>query len=144
MDEIAPLREGKAHRPVNVLQQVHKTRRFPPQTSNEHIHSAPLNHHLHRIGKIDSPRCPFCPEKDNTVHHYLLDCPQYVRGRHILNNSLRRQTSSIAFFLTSEQAIAPLMRFVNSTERSRPQMYQQTNIYSVSRGNRVMQALQSM
>ncbi|KAG2069798.1 hypothetical protein BDR04DRAFT_1020620 [Suillus decipiens] len=64
-----------------------------------------------------SARCPSCPEKDETIHHYLLDFPQYAHERHILNNSLRRQTTSIAFLLTSEKATAPLVRFVNSTGR---------------------------
>ncbi|KAG2062751.1 hypothetical protein BDR04DRAFT_986504, partial [Suillus decipiens] len=44
----------------------------------------PLNRYLHRLGKTDSTRCPFCPEKNETTHHYLLDCPQYVHERHIL------------------------------------------------------------
>ncbi|KAG2136075.1 uncharacterized protein EDB93DRAFT_1091910 [Suillus bovinus] len=76
-----------------------------------------LNHQLHCIGKIDFPHCLFCPEKDETMHHYLLNCPQYTRERHILNNTLRRQASSIAFLLASKKAIDPLRRFINSTGR---------------------------
>ncbi|KAG2063367.1 hypothetical protein BDR04DRAFT_1038237 [Suillus decipiens] len=70
---------------------------------------APLNHHLHRIGKADSPRSPFFPEKDETTHHFLLDCHQYVHERHIMSNTLRRQAAtSIYFLLTSEKATSPI------------------------------------
>lgn len=37
----------------------------------------PLRKYLHRIGKHRSPHCPFCPGVEETVPHYLLDCPQY-------------------------------------------------------------------
>lgn len=39
----------------------------------------PLNHHLHCIKRSDSPHCPICPGIDETIHHYLFDCPQYNR-----------------------------------------------------------------
>lgn len=70
---------------------------------------APLNQHLHRIGKSQSPHCLTCPDKDETVMHYLLDFTQYVRERHILSNALRRKADSLSFLLNSETAISPLM-----------------------------------
>ncbi|KAG2141960.1 hypothetical protein DEU56DRAFT_885230 [Suillus clintonianus] len=68
-------------------------------------HHLPLNRHLHRLGKSKSPHCPLCPNIDETVHHYLFDCPQYVRERHFLANSLRRQATSISYILTSEKLL---------------------------------------
>lgn len=68
-----------------------------------------LNQHLHRIGKSESPYCPHCPEKIESVLHYLFDCPQYARERHILSNALRRKANSLTHLLTSENAITPLM-----------------------------------
>lgn len=77
----------------------------------------PLNLHLHRIGKSDTPYCPSCPETNETIHHYLFDCPQYAHERHILTNALRRNASSISFILSSIKATKPLMRYINSTGR---------------------------
>ncbi|KAF8592098.1 hypothetical protein K439DRAFT_1325598 [Ramaria rubella] len=34
-----------------------------------------LNKHLATIGAIESPTCPSCKWQDESVHHYLLQCP---------------------------------------------------------------------
>jgi hypothetical protein len=83
-------------------------------------HHLPLNYHLHRIGKSMTPHCPICPDVNETVHHYLFDCPQYAHERHLFANSIRRQATSTAFILTSEKATQPLMQFINKTERFKP------------------------
>ena len=44
---------------------------------------APLNYHLNCIGKRDSPHCQHCVDKEETAHHFLLDCPHYARERHV-------------------------------------------------------------
>lgn len=77
----------------------------------------PLNLHLHRISKSDSPHCPACPDVDETVHHYLFDCPQYAQERHLFANALRRQATSISHILTSDAATKPLMQYINKTGR---------------------------
>jgi ribonuclease HI len=87
------------------------------QLRTRHI---PLNHHLHRIGRRDSPHCPICPGIDETIHHYLFDCPQYAREQHILSNALRCNASSISYLLSSDKATKPLMRFINSSGRLKP------------------------
>ncbi|KAG2061172.1 hypothetical protein BDR06DRAFT_870579, partial [Suillus hirtellus] len=38
-----------------------------------------LNQHLHHIGKHLTPSYPHCPGVNETVTHYILDCPQYHR-----------------------------------------------------------------
>ena len=78
---------------------------------------APLNFHLNRIGKRDSPHCQHCEDKEETAHHFLLDCPLYARERHIMATALRRDASSFSYILTSEEATEHLMRYVNSTGR---------------------------
>ena len=80
----------------------------------------PLNHHLHRIGKSDTPYCAACPGKDETIYHYLFDCPQYARERHILANALRRKATSIGYILTSDKATRPLMQYINGSARFKP------------------------
>ncbi|KAJ3897741.1 hypothetical protein F5879DRAFT_1073916 [Lentinula edodes] len=45
----------------------------------------PLNSHLHRIGKADSPNCPHCDTTGRatieTVKHYITECPAYRKER---------------------------------------------------------------
>jgi ribonuclease HI len=38
-----------------------------------------LNRHLHKIGKSTSPKCPSCPDRDESVHHFLLVCPAHAK-----------------------------------------------------------------
>src|SRR6266481_4554490 len=35
----------------------------------------PLNQFLHQIGKIDSLLCLACASVEETIHHYIFDCP---------------------------------------------------------------------
>ncbi|KAG2052019.1 hypothetical protein BDR06DRAFT_938349 [Suillus hirtellus] len=97
---------------------------LPKRTSSIYIQlrtrHIPLNHHLHRISKSNSPNCPICPGTKETIHHYLFDCPQYRQERHILSNALRRDATSISYILTSEKAIPHLSKFINSTGRFKP------------------------
>ncbi|KAG2335809.1 hypothetical protein BDR05DRAFT_971419, partial [Suillus weaverae] len=80
------------------------------QLRTRHI---PLNHHLHRIKAVESPHCPICPNVNETIHHYLFDCPQYQREHHIFTNTVRRNATSIAYILTSIEALPHLIRYIN-------------------------------
>jgi ribonuclease HI len=82
-----------------------------------HTHHIPLNYHLHRINKSDTSHCPICPGIDETIHHYLFDCPQYRREHHIFANAVRRNATSITHILTSKKTTPHLIRFINSTGR---------------------------
>ncbi|OAX30770.1 hypothetical protein K503DRAFT_666586, partial [Rhizopogon vinicolor AM-OR11-026] len=64
---------------------------------------------LHKMNRVDSPHCSTCPGRNETIYHYLFDCPQYAHERHILSNTLRRQATSISYLLTSDKATKPLM-----------------------------------
>jgi hypothetical protein len=77
-----------------------------------------LNHHLFRIRRSETPSCPHCQGITvETVKHFLLDCPQYVRERHKLRIKLRRNASSLSFLLSSPEAVLPLLKFVHATGR---------------------------
>ncbi|KAG2108753.1 uncharacterized protein F5147DRAFT_836967 [Suillus discolor] len=80
---------------------------------------APLNHHLHRIGKHPTPCCPHCPGTNETVAHYLLDCPHYRGERHILVSALGRKASSMSYLLTEAEAVPHLTRYLNTMGRLR-------------------------
>ncbi|KAG2156408.1 hypothetical protein DEU56DRAFT_695682, partial [Suillus clintonianus] len=83
-------------------------------------HHIPLNKHLHRLTKADSPHCPHCPQAEETIHHYLFACPQYQRERHILSCALGRKSTSLPHLLATPEAIPHLVCFVNATRRLKP------------------------
>ncbi|KAG2129734.1 hypothetical protein DEU56DRAFT_741184 [Suillus clintonianus] len=87
------------------------------QLRTRHI---PLNYHLHRINKSESPHCPTCPGTNETIHHFIFECPQYQRERHIYANATRRNALSITHLLSSEKATPHLLRYINSTGRLKP------------------------
>ena len=47
-----------------------------------------LHRYLHRIGKADSPLCTLCGHGEETVHHYLFDCPTHKHARFALRCKL--------------------------------------------------------
>ena len=78
---------------------------------------APLNKHLHRIGSVASPDCPHCPSVEESIRHFILECPKYRGARHIMGLKLRRDAQDIRFLLSSSKAIEPLMKFIIATQR---------------------------
>ncbi|KAG2346608.1 hypothetical protein BDR05DRAFT_878287, partial [Suillus weaverae] len=77
----------------------------------------PLCCYLHRIKKEPSPHCSHCPGTDETVPHYLLNCPRYRREHHILIQALGRKASSLSFLLSDLEATQHLTQYVNATGR---------------------------
>ncbi|KIN94669.1 hypothetical protein M404DRAFT_83027, partial [Pisolithus tinctorius Marx 270] len=78
----------------------------------------PLNSHLHRFKRSDSPACTQC--KGNyleNVHHYLFQCTRYNRERHVLQNALGRDATSKAFLLSNAKARPHLLKFIATTRR---------------------------
>ncbi|KAG2156411.1 hypothetical protein DEU56DRAFT_700514, partial [Suillus clintonianus] len=82
-----------------------------------HTGHAPLNRHLHRLGKTESPHCAHCPGIEESVHHLLTICPHYQRARHVLIQALGRKATSIPFLLTNEDATPHLVPYINATGR---------------------------
>ena len=48
-----------------------------------------LNHHLHRIGILQSPNCDWCGEEE-TIQHALFRCIRHHSARQEMYQSLRR------------------------------------------------------
>ncbi|KAG2063777.1 hypothetical protein BDR04DRAFT_990697, partial [Suillus decipiens] len=69
----------------------------------------PLHQYLHCIGNVPSPHCPHCPDTDETVLHYLLDCPQYCRECHTLLLAVGHDAMSISFLLSESSATPHLI-----------------------------------
>ncbi|KAI6011373.1 hypothetical protein PISMIDRAFT_79577, partial [Pisolithus microcarpus 441] len=78
----------------------------------------PLNQHLHRINRSDTPLCLQCGEvSPENVHHFLFQCPRYNRERHVLRQTLRRNATSLPYLLANQEAQAEVIRYVNATKR---------------------------
>ena len=75
----------------------------------------PLNKHLHRISKVDSPKCPHCPNATETVLHYLLECPKYTNARHCLRRALHRKARSLPSLLADPKCTKPVLAFIHAT-----------------------------
>lgn len=78
---------------------------------------APLNKHLHRIKCVDSPMCPNCNNKEETVHHYLLMCPTHNLPQRKLLATLGRDACSLSTLLSSKEVLRPLFKYIARTGR---------------------------
>lgn len=81
---------------------------------------APLNLHLHRIGKAESPLCPQCEESRESVNHFLFACPAYARHRDRLSYEIGRDAQSLRGMLGVEENLKHVFAYVNSTQRLKP------------------------
>jgi ribonuclease HI len=77
----------------------------------------PLMAYLHRFEKSDTPTCPACRQRSETVEHYLMYCPSYDHLRHRRNIAFPAAAASIHTLLSSEEAIPHLMSYIRDTER---------------------------
>ena len=79
---------------------------------------APLNKHLHRFKRSDTPNCLQCGDSTpETVHHFLFTCPRYDRERFIMERDVGRKVYHTAYLLSNENAKAHLLRYINETKR---------------------------
>jgi ribonuclease HI len=59
------------------------------------IKHVPLNAYLERFKRVDSARCPVCREAEETVEHFLLECPGYEHERWNLKNEATKLSKTI-------------------------------------------------
>ena len=55
---------------------------------------APLNKHLHRIGKAGLPLCPSCHEHEETIPHFILHCPAHQAIRRLMMDQVPNEERS--------------------------------------------------
>ncbi|KNZ80706.1 hypothetical protein J132_04795 [Termitomyces sp. J132] len=79
----------------------------------------PLNLHLFRIRRAESPVCPHCRGlMVELVRHFILKCPQYCYERHIhLVWPLKRRAESLTYLFSTPNAIKHLLRYTEATKR---------------------------
>ena len=77
----------------------------------------PLAKHLHHIGKNDSPKCPACQQRDETVQHFLLHCPAHEEARQALRNTTGGRNIDLTKLFTTKKTLRALFTFVATTGR---------------------------
>lgn len=77
----------------------------------------PLNYHLHRIKKADSPLCPHCNNKEETVRHFLTECPAYDIERKELQNGCRNYDLPLKVLLATAEGMKATIEYVQHTKR---------------------------
>ena len=87
-----------------------------------HTGKTPLNRHLFEIKIRDSPACDSCSAlgrlEEETVKHYLLDCPAHAAPRRALRGTLgARKASELRFLLSNAKATRAVMAYVDKTQR---------------------------
>lgn len=77
---------------------------------------APLNKHLHRIGKVVRPSCPACNAPEETVTHFVRDCPKYAFERLPLRQAAGRR-DLLKYALSDKKGVKIFMEYIRQTER---------------------------
>ena len=75
----------------------------------------PLAKHLFRISKVPSPVCPSCQSDEESVHHFLFDCPTWWHEHWSMGWMLRPKAKSADHVLNSQKGVEVLLKFVRST-----------------------------
>jgi len=79
---------------------------------------APLNNHLFRFKRSDTPNCLQCGNSTpETVHHLLFACPRYACERFILERDVGRKVYHVAYLLSNAAAKKHFLKFINETKR---------------------------
>ncbi|KAF8875641.1 hypothetical protein BD779DRAFT_1388290, partial [Infundibulicybe gibba] len=79
----------------------------------------PLNKHLHRIKKAESPMCahPQCANTKETATHFILHCPKYREQRHTLLKATKNKARDFYKLLSLKEHLPHLYRYINDTKR---------------------------
>ncbi|KAI0026455.1 hypothetical protein K488DRAFT_66613 [Vararia minispora EC-137] len=77
----------------------------------------PLNQHLHRIGSAETPLCPGCLDGDETVQHFIYECPEYDQARQALRRAAGRAFYSMAYLLSDKKGTRHFLQFLRATGR---------------------------
>jgi hypothetical protein len=80
---------------------------------------APLNKHLHHIGKADSAACPCCHEHEETITHFLLHCPVHRQARILMMAEISDNEQNLAGLFATHKNRKQLLNFVSQTTRFR-------------------------
>lgn len=78
---------------------------------------APLNKHLTKIKVADSPMCPACEQREETVHHYILMCEEYRTQRDALRARTTARMLNLCALLNHPKHVPHLFHYIAETRR---------------------------
>ncbi|KAG1844472.1 hypothetical protein F4604DRAFT_1511289, partial [Suillus subluteus] len=74
-----------------------------------------LNKHLHRIARVPSATCQECHAHKETVHHFLLVCPNFIRQRNALHMEVGPHQLHIKYLLNESRGIRATLKYIVHT-----------------------------
>ncbi|KAI0774616.1 hypothetical protein BD413DRAFT_472502 [Trametes elegans] len=77
----------------------------------------PLAVHLHRINCAESAQCLGCGGGEETVEHFLLQCPRYEAEQRRFLGPWGGPARDMGALLNSMEALKPLFQFIGATWR---------------------------
>jgi len=80
---------------------------------------APINSHLHRIRKVDTPYCPqnSCTNAIEDIHHLFFTCPHYIRARFHLMYIIGIKPFTMPKLFANENIIPHTLTYLNNIGR---------------------------
>ncbi|KZV70474.1 hypothetical protein PENSPDRAFT_561026, partial [Peniophora sp. CONT] len=78
---------------------------------------APLNAHLHRMKCVEAPTCDRCWADDETVTHFVYECPAWTRERRGMKAAAGKAWRSPAYLFGKDKGIKALLAYVRETGR---------------------------
>jgi Reverse transcriptase (RNA-dependent DNA polymerase)/Endonuclease-reverse transcriptase len=76
-----------------------------------------LNNYLARFNKIDSPKCTKCGYEQETVEHFLLECPAHWEARRDLRRKVGVGRMTLGKLLGDEKMVEWTMEYIWKTKR---------------------------
>ena len=80
-----------------------------------HTGHVPLMKYLFHIGKVDSPTCPSCQQGEESMHHFIFNCPTWRYGCWFMGRTLGRFAKLADRVLGTQKGIKELPNFVGCT-----------------------------
>jgi hypothetical protein len=103
---------ARFHKLVTELRRGHSS--LINQLHSNHI---ALNFYLHRIQKHDDPHCEHCPAVQETVRHFLLECPTHREARRRTLDPLGRNSRSIPYLLSTLKGVKAVVQYAAIMKR---------------------------
>jgi ribonuclease HI len=79
-----------------------------------------LNRHLYQLSLTDKPTCPHCPHEEETVRHFLIECPYYWKARQPIRLLLRRDFHKMTAWLANTKSRQLVLNYIANTKRFEP------------------------
>ncbi|KAG2758151.1 hypothetical protein P692DRAFT_201673082, partial [Suillus brevipes Sb2] len=76
-----------------------------------------LNKHLPCIKKEPSAKCQKCNAHEETVHHFLLVCPECSRQCNSLRDKIGPRKCNLKSLLNNEDRMKEMLRYIAATKR---------------------------